>query len=72
MYDARNPARSRPLSYNVKRLMRLARESPENPDVSQVYREITARELMYCNMQEIYSWQPLKRTSRCMILLRCI
>ncbi len=51
MYDERNPARSRPLSDNVKRLMRLARESPDNPEVSQVNMEISARELMYCNMQ---------------------
>ena len=47
----RNPARSRPLSANVRRLMTMARESPENPDVEKIERKITARDLLYCDMQ---------------------
>ena len=34
---SRNPARSRPLSANVRRLMRMARETPLNPDVGYDY-----------------------------------
>ena len=37
----KNPARSRPLSTNVKRLMRLARESPHNPQVEKIQRPFT-------------------------------
>ena len=51
MYIARNPARSRPLSANVKRLMKMARESPLNPSVEKIEREFTARDLAYCDMQ---------------------
>ena len=47
----KNPARSRPLSRNVKRLMRMARESPLNPDVEKIEREFTERDLAYCDMQ---------------------
>ena len=47
----KNPARSRPLSANVKRLMKMARESPQNPDVEKIEREFTARDLAYCDMQ---------------------
>ncbi len=47
----RNPARSRPLSRNVKRLMKMARESPENPDVQRIDRPISQRDLTYCDMQ---------------------
>ena len=49
--SAKNPARSRPLSRNVKRLMRMARESPLNPDVEKIEREFTERDLAYCDMQ---------------------
>ncbi len=48
---SRNPARSRPLSRNVKRLMKMARESPENPEVRQIQRSFTNRDLTYCDMQ---------------------
>ena len=48
---SRNPARSRPLSRNVKRLMWMARESPPNGDVEKVRREFDMRDLAYCDMQ---------------------
>ena len=51
MISIKNPARSRPLSANVKRLMRMARESPQNPDVEKIEREFTTRDLAYCDMQ---------------------
>lgn len=51
MISIKNPARSRPLSANVKRLMQMARESPQNPDVEKIEREFTARDLAYCDMQ---------------------
>lgn len=51
MISARNPARSRPLSRNVKRLMKMARESPINPEVEKIEREFTERDLAYCDMQ---------------------
>ena len=47
----RNPARSRPLSRNVKRLMRMARESPRNEQVKKIERVFTERDLAYCDMQ---------------------
>ena len=50
-YIARNPAKSRPLSPNVKRLMRLSRMEPKNPAVQMAPRPITARDLMYCHLQ---------------------
>lgn len=50
-YIARNPAKSRPLSPNVKRLMRLSRMEPLNPAVQKVRRSFQARDLMYCNLQ---------------------
>ena len=49
--SVKNPAKSRPLSRNVKRLMRMARESPLNPDVEKIEREFTERDLAYCDMQ---------------------
>lgn len=49
--SVKNPARSRPLSRNVKRLMRMARELPLNPDVEKIEREFTERDLAYCDMQ---------------------
>ena len=51
MSIARNPARSRPLSANVKRLMKMARESPLNPAVEKIERDFTTRDLAYCDMQ---------------------
>ena len=47
----KNPARSRPLSANVRRLMKMSRESPENPDVKKVIRDFTDRDRAYCDMQ---------------------
>ena len=47
----RTPAKSRPLSANVKRLMRLARASPENERVIKVVRQFTAKDLAYCHKQ---------------------
>lgn len=51
MYTSRNPAKSRPLSANVKRLMRLARASPQNKNVVKVGRQFSIRDLAYCNKQ---------------------
>ena len=51
MNSLKNPARSRPLSRNVRRLMKMARESPMNPDVEKIERGFTARDLAYCDMQ---------------------
>ena len=51
MRSVKNPARSRPLSRNVRRLMKMARESPMNPEVEKIEREFTARDLAYCDMQ---------------------
>lgn len=51
MRSVKNPARSRPLSRNVRRLMKMARESPVNPEVEKIEREFTARDLAYCDMQ---------------------
>ena len=39
MRSVKNPARSRPLSRNVRRLMKMARESPANPNVEKIERE---------------------------------
>ena len=50
-YTGRNPARSRPLSLNVKRLMRLSRMAPMNPAVKKAQRPILARDVMYCHLQ---------------------
>lgn len=51
MRSSRDPAKSRPLSANVKRLMRLARASPENGNVIKVERRFTARDTAYCHKQ---------------------
>ena len=51
MYTSKNPAKSRPLSANVKRLMRLARASPQNGNVVKVGRQFSIRDLAYCNKQ---------------------
>ncbi len=51
MITVHNPARSRPLSKNVKRLMKLAREDPLNPNVTTISRKFEARDFAYCDMQ---------------------
>ena len=51
MSQTKNPARSRPLSRNVKRLMRMAREAPGNPEIEKIERIFTQRDLAYCDMQ---------------------
>jgi len=51
MQSSRNPAKSRPLSANVKRLMRLARASPLNNSVIKMQRKFSARDLAYCQKQ---------------------
>ena len=51
MNTSRNPAKSRPLSANVKRLMRLARASPRNRNVVKVGREFSVRDLACCGKQ---------------------
>ncbi len=51
MEVSRNPAKSRPLSDNVKRLMRLARASPRNESVIKMARDYTERDMAYCHKQ---------------------
>lgn len=51
MQASRNPAKSRPLSANVKRLMRLARASPQNESVIKFQRPFSARDVAYCHKQ---------------------
>ena len=51
MRTSRDPAKSRPLSANVKRLMRLSRASPQNKNVIKVARNFTQRDLTYCMKQ---------------------
>ena len=51
MQASRNPAKSRPLSANVKRLMRLARASPQNTNVIKVARSFSAQDYAYCHKQ---------------------
>ena len=51
MQASRNPAKSRPLSANVKRLMRLARASPQNESVIKYQRPFSARDVAYCHKQ---------------------
>lgn len=51
MLSVHNPARSRPLSRNVKRLMRMSREDPQNPNVAVILKKAEARDLAYCDMQ---------------------
>ena len=48
---SRNPARSRPLSRNVKRLMKEARTSPENPNVVRADRSLAMKDLVFCDLQ---------------------
>ena len=51
MQPSRDPAKSRPLSANVKRLMRLARASPQNDQVIKLNRRFSARDRLYCHKQ---------------------
>lgn len=51
MNIVKNPAWSRPLSANVRRLMKQAREFPDNPDVIKGRRRMTDRDYSYCSMQ---------------------
>ena len=46
----KNPAKARPLSANVRRLMTMAREAPMNPEVEKIDRRFTERDLAYCDM----------------------
>ncbi len=47
----KNPAKARPLSANVRRLMKMARESPMNPNVEKINRRFSDRDRAYCDMQ---------------------
>ena len=47
----KNPARSRPLSANVKRLMKAARSAPVNPNVIKAARPFENRDYIYCDLQ---------------------
>ena len=51
MNTSRNPAKSRPLSANVKRLMRLERAAPVNSEVIKLTRRFTGRDVVYCQKQ---------------------
>ena len=51
MQTSKNPAKSRPLSANVKRLMRLARASPENEKVQKSGRQFSVKDLACCSKQ---------------------
>lgn len=51
MYISKNPAKSRPLSANVKRLMRLSRASPQEGNIIQEKRHFTAKDLACCEKQ---------------------
>ncbi len=51
MQTSRNPAKSRPLSANVKRLMRLARASPQNNSVIKMEKRFSARDIACCHKQ---------------------
>ena len=51
MIIIRNPAHTRPLSRNVKRLMRESRASPNNPDVVKSGRTLGEKDLAFCDLQ---------------------
>ena len=51
MIIIRNPARARPLSNNVKRLMRESRASPQNPDVVKSGRTLGEKDMAFCDLQ---------------------
>ena len=49
--STQNPARSRPLSRNVVRLMKESRASPQNPKVIKAARKMGPKEIAYCEKQ---------------------
>ena len=49
MIIIRNPAHSRPLSQNVKRLMKESRASPYNPAVGKAGRTMADKDLAFCD-----------------------
>jgi len=51
MATIRNPAKSRPLSANVRRLMKMEREAPKNPNVMKMERPFTEMDIANCEMQ---------------------
>jgi len=51
METSRNPAKARPLSANVKRIMRLARTMPRDAGIIKMGRDSTAQDLAYCHKQ---------------------
>ena len=51
MIIIRNPAHTRPLSNNVKRLMRESRASPQNPDVVKSGRTLGEKDMAFCDLQ---------------------
>ena len=51
MIIIRNPARTRPLSNNVKRLMRESRASPQNPDIVKSGRTLGEKDMAFCDLQ---------------------
>ena len=51
MYISKNPAKSRPLSANVKRLMKLSRAAPKNGDIVRKKRHFTTKDLACCAKQ---------------------
>lgn len=51
MYISKNPAKSRPLSANVKRLMKLSRAAPKNGSVVREKRHFTTKDLACCEKQ---------------------
>ena len=51
MYISRNPAKTRPLSPNVKRLMRLSRTSPQNDQVAITTRTFSEKDYFSCTKQ---------------------
>ena len=51
MIIIRNPAHTRPLSNNVKRLMRESRTSPQNPDVVKSGRALGEKDMAFCDLQ---------------------
>ena len=51
MIIIRNPAHTRPLSNNVKRLMRESRASPHNPNVVKSGRALGEKDMAFCDLQ---------------------
>ena len=51
MIIIRNPAHTRPLSNNVKRLMRESRASPQNPNVVKSGRALGEKDMAFCDLQ---------------------